>query len=82
MANKPRKLRVGPASGQVYFINVFPNGEIEIRPKGARDPDATVVVTVDGVYQAALIRRSKRGRVRRTDSRDLLALQREAERKL
>jgi hypothetical protein len=81
---KPVELRVG-GGAEVYFLTVYENGAMEIRPKGARDPEATVKVTVDGTYQRALLLRAKADkptRTRRTDRRGLLALEREANRKL
>ena len=74
---KEKKLRVGKEGEPIYFITVFPSGEIEIRPKSARNPDATVVITVDGAYQSALVRRAKAEKRprRKPISRGLLSLE-------
>lgn len=64
--------------GEVYFLTLYKNGAIEIRPKGARDPDATVTVTAGQVYRTALLNRAStnKPRRRRPVSRGMLATER------
>lgn len=74
-----------PAQGRergspVYFVTLHPTGELEIRPKGTRNPDAVVTVTVDGLYQGALIRKARAQSARRKPiKRGLLHLERKRE---
>lgn len=72
-----------PASGrdegrQVYFVTLHPTGEVEIRPARSRDPSATVHLTIDGIYQGALLRRARADKPKRKQrvTRGLLALER------
>ena len=43
--------RMGEGDG-VYFVTLYKNGQLEIRPKGGRG-ESTKVVDVDSIYQDA-----------------------------
>lgn len=64
----------------VFFVLLHPTGEVEIRPKGTRDPEAKVVVSIEGIYQQALIRKARAASTRRAPvKRGLLHLERRRE---
>lgn len=76
----PTQVRIGKA-GDVYFVTIYPNGELEIRPKGSRKPESTVTVTTHSVYQNALLRRAKAAKParKRPTTRGLLSLERRSD---
>ncbi len=75
--DKPVEVRMedGP---EVFFVTVYKNGSIQIRPKGARDPEATVFVIVGSVYKRAQLRRAEadKPKRRRPVRRGMLGLER------
>lgn len=65
--------RVAEGRRTEYVVTLRPDG-VEIRPKRARRPDATVVVTWDQVYQRALLARPAKRRTRKV-KRGLLSME-------
>ena len=77
LTQRPAQVRV-ESGKQVYFVTIWKNGSLQIRPKGSRKLDATVHVAVDQVYRATLIRHAvgtKPAR-RRPVSRGMIATER------
>ena len=68
---------VTPDGGKVFFVTVFRDGLIHIRPSRASD-DSAVTVTVDGTYKAALMRKARAETKprRKPIARGLLSLER------
>lgn len=54
LPTKPIQVKVN-SQGQIYFITIYANGSLKIRPKGARRLDATAITSVGSVYRRILI---------------------------
>jgi hypothetical protein len=57
---------MGRPGEEVFFVTLHKNGDMEIRPKGARAGDSTVIVTVKAIYERAMINRTRSEKPRRT----------------
>lgn len=75
LTSRPVEVRV-ESGEQVYFLKIWRNGSLQIRPKGARKPEAAATTTVHSVYRHTLWAIA-RGTVRRKPiSRGMLATER------
>ena len=75
----PLEVRVEGSNG-VYFLRIWKNGSLQIRPKGARKPEASALVTVGSVYRRALLLVAKEAKPQRRHSisRGMIATERGA----
>ena len=69
---KPVEVKV-ESGGEVFFVTVFKNGSLEVRPKGIRRPESTAITTVHSIYQRIIMQASTNQR-RRPVKRGLLSL--------
>lgn len=53
---KPIEVRMG-SGDKVFFVTLYKNGDVEIRPRHSRDPDAVAVTTIEAVYKKILMSR-------------------------
>ena len=58
LGSKPVRVRVDDG-GRVYFITLYQNGTIQIRPKGARKSGSTVFLGTAATYKKSLLARAK-----------------------
>jgi len=49
-ADRPVEVRV-ESEGEVYFVTLWKDGVIRIRPKGSRAADSTAMSSVGGMYR-------------------------------
>ena len=54
LPTKPVEVKV-ESHGQIYFVTVFKNGALKIRPKGARNPEAVAITSADSIYRRTMI---------------------------
>ena len=57
----PVELRVEGASG-IFFVTIWRNGSLQIRPKGARGEESVGSTTIGSVYRRAILQQSERFR--------------------
>jgi hypothetical protein len=77
LTTRPVEVRV-ESGGDIFFVKIWKNGSLQIRPKGARKAESVALTTVSSIYQRALLVAAQAARPKRkkTVSRNLLATER------